>query len=304
MGWIMKIYVLVENKSNESYIGEHGLSLLIEINGTTVLFDTGQTGVFLNNAKKMNKDLSKLDYVVLSHGHYDHVGGLKRFIEGTKYNKTILVGKGFLNKKYKKENDEFIYNGITFDDDFYPFTFVDGYYKINEDISVHGNITNKNDFEEINPRFYLKNKNYENDLFLDEIFITIKTKKGLLLICGCSHVGVVNIIEEIEKRTNKKVFAFIGGTHLTNANMTRIEKTIDRFRQLDFIGACHCSGNSDILGIELKDKYIKIRSGDILKKDAKEEYIKLLKENKKKPDYKKEMYQAQTDKNYKDGDKN
>ena len=104
----LNITTLIENNPDPNYSlrYEHGLSLLLEIEDTRILFDTGQSGDFIANACKLKKNLEKLDYVILSHGHYDHTGGVKRFLKEMNNRPHFIVGEEFFRYKYKKIGDQ------------------------------------------------------------------------------------------------------------------------------------------------------------------------------------------------------
>lgn len=199
----LKITTLIENNSDENNIllSEHGLSLYIEIDEMKILFDTGQSGDFIKNAEKLKIDLNNLDYVILSHGHYDHSGGFTKLVENTKNPFKLIVGNRFFNKKYKLlESDEYKFNGNSFDEKFINRNNISTKYidqdsfNITEDAILFSNFERNTDFEVLNKKFYIKqNDEYMIDDFSDEIVLTVKTEKGLVVILGCSHVGVVNI---------------------------------------------------------------------------------------------------------------
>lgn len=116
----LKITTLIEDTPGSSKLYyEHGLSLYIEAGDIKILFDTGQSGNFIKNAVYLNKDLKNLNYVILSHGHYDHSGGFKKFADDVKTPYKLILGKGFFNKKYKLDiNGTYRYIGNSFDEEF------------------------------------------------------------------------------------------------------------------------------------------------------------------------------------------
>ncbi len=116
-----KITTLIENNPDENnfLLSEHGLSLYIETDEMKILFDTGQSGDFIENAEKLNVDLSDLKYVVLSHGHYDHSGGFRKLVDKVGNSYKLIVGEKFFNNKYKLiERDTYKYNGNSFDKEY------------------------------------------------------------------------------------------------------------------------------------------------------------------------------------------
>lgn len=295
----MKIRCLIENKETPFFIFEHGLSLLID---ESILFDTGKTSNFINNAKKLNIDLSKVEKIILSHAHYDHTGGIIDFIKEYDYKGNVYVGNEFMDNKYSLEDGNYIYKGIPFKLDELPnIKYVKNDLKLDKNITLYNGFTENNLFERINDKFYILDKTYIKDLFLEETVITIDTDKGLVLIVGCSHVGICNIADEIIKRTNKKIRGIIGGLHLSKESEEYAKKIIEKLKKydLEFICPIHCSGYEKLFRQEFKNKCKILESGDLFEIDeVKKEYKT---RNNKSLD---EAYGEQTDRNYKDGDRN
>lgn len=243
----MKITTLVENNSfNELLESEHGLSLFVEIDNLKILFDTGKTNLFLINAKKLNVDLTNLDYVIISHAHYDHSNGMK-YLKGRKdiitENTKIILAKDFFHKKYAFRKNEYDYNGINFKkDDFKNYKFVNDIEEFNNFI-IFRNFKKSNSIETVSDGFYRKDgKQYIKDTFDDEIVLGLKTDKGLFLICGCSHIGLINILTDIEK--NYKVCGVMAGAHLSKCSEERIDFTVNKLKekQYNYVSLMHCSG--------------------------------------------------------------
>lgn len=275
----MKITTLIENKSGErdELHTEHGLSVHIEVDGRSILFDLGQSGNFIDNAKSLDIDLKKVDYIIISHGHYDHSGGLERFIEEINPNAKLYLGDGFFNKKYRLSGeDDYEYIGNPFDEEFLKSNNIEFQYikddisRITENLSIYGNFIRNDEFENTNQDMYLEeNGDYKKDLFLDEISLGIKTDKGLIIIVGCSHVGIVNILETISRKTNMNIYAIIGGTHLVKEDDDKINRIIEYIKEKDIkiIGACHCTGKQGetMMGQQLEESFISNNTGVVLK---------------------------------------
>lgn len=260
----LKITTLIENKpsTNLKLYYEHGLSLYIEAGRIKILFDTGQSGDFLKNAELLKADLGKIDYVLLSHGHYDHSGGFEKFTDKSKESYKLIVGKDFFNSKYKLvEEGTYKYNGNSFDESFIDKNNIsikyikEDMYFISEDIMVFSNFESRNDFELLNQKFRTKhNDKYILDKFSDEMALAVKVHNGLVVIVGCSHVGIVNILKTIMKRTNMPIYGVVGGTHLVEADTLRLNKTIDFFKKNDIkvLRMSHCTGEEATERIELE----------------------------------------------------
>lgn len=275
----LKIITLIENNSDKNNIlySEHGLSLYIEINDKKILFDTGQSGDFLKNAEKLKIDLNDLDYVVLSHGHYDHSGGFRKLVKNTNKTFKLIVGNGFFDKKYKLMEDEsYKFNGNSFDEEFISQNNISlkcikqDIFNITEDVILFSDFERKNNFEILNKKFYIKeNDKYVLDDFFDEIALCIKHEKGLVIIVGCSHVGLVNILETIIKRTHMTIYAIIGGSHLIEADELRLNNTINYLKEknISIFRLSHCTGNSAVekLQDEFGKKFVYNNTGNVIK---------------------------------------
>lgn len=274
----ISITTIIENHSDvdNKYISEHGLSLLIKTKEMNILFDTGQTNNFLENMKAMNIDYNSINKVILSHGHYDHTGGICALLEKAKNIETVYVGDNFFNKKYKlKDDNTYAYNGIKFSEEsLYKLNnniekIKDNKKVINEELIIFHNFKINNDFEKLNKKFYINNSNeYILDNFQDEIALGIVTKKGLVLIVGCSHIGIINIINSVKSEINIPIRGIIGGTHLVDADKYRLKDTINELKKLnlEFLAVSHCTGdnNIDILKQEFKDKFIINNTGNVI----------------------------------------
>lgn len=261
----LKITTLIENSQgdNKELISEHGLSLYVEVDEVKILFDTGASGDFIKNAERLKIDLNKLDYVILSHGHYDHSGGFTSLVEKIGSSFKLIVGEKFFNAKHKLlEKERYKYNGNPFKEEFIDINNItikyvnEDMFKINEDIMLFSNFERKNSFEKLNENFFVREGNeYKLDAFSDEIVLAIKLKGYLFVVLGCSHVGVVNILETIIKRTNMPIYGIVGGTHLVESDELRLNSTIDFFKEkkINILGMSHCTGENAVK--EFKEKF-------------------------------------------------
>lgn len=272
----LKITTLIENMPGEDarLKFEHGLSLYIEFDGRKILFDTGQTGDYIENAELLGIDLKEIDTFIVSHGHYDHSGGVMKTIDLLRPGTKMYVGWEFFEPKYKiLEDKSGKYNGNAFTENDISDKSVN-VIKVNEDVTViSGNIIifknfkRKNDFENINSKFVIK-KDGEiiADDFLDEIALGLITHKGLVVIAGCSHVGIINILSNIQEKVRIPIYAVIGGTHLVEADNERIDKTVAAFHEMniEYIAVSHCTGENAIEKIkkEFNNKFILNNTGN------------------------------------------
>ncbi len=257
---MVKLVTLMDNLPSEhkALINEHGLSVLIEKDNHFFLFDCGASPTFMQNAYRLGIDLRKLESVILSHAHYDHAAGYRYLQDSFEAPKTLFTGNHFFEKKYERFGIKYTNLSAGFDRDFLiekkvQHRIVRDCTEISEGIWAIGNFNHKNNFEKIPPSFVKEvYENVENaliskiveDNFEDEICLAIETKKGIVVQVGCSHPGILNIVETVHERLNKPVYAVFGGTHLVHADEERIKETVRRLKLLgvEIIGFSHCSG--------------------------------------------------------------
>lgn len=248
----LKITTLVDNHAliGSKYWAEHGLSFLIEADGEKILFDTGQTGeVIAHNLERFNEDLSDLKHVVLSHGHYDHTGGLEEIAKRTD-NTTVYAHPDIFYDKYVKRDKKYKPIGIPFEEDelknSFKFNLKKKGAEIIGSVRTTGQIPRITKFEGVPKRFYIKKNNrYINDDISDDQALVLSTRNGIMVILGCTHSGIVNTLYHIKKITGKKdIFGLIGGIHLWSAKEGQLQKTAKVIKEFKprFIGLSHCSG--------------------------------------------------------------
>ena len=251
----MKITILMDNYSGKDsrLVAEHGFSCLIETPKAKVLFDTGQTGSFIKNAGLLEKDLSNIDAIVISHGHYDHTGGLKPLSEQIDLHGIPLwTGAGFFDKKYAKSDGSQNYRGPDFSEDGlkdmhlvhrtvqYPVL------EIFPDIYAVGMFERRSTLEQPNPHFLVqRNDSMQVDDFSDEIMLVIDSGASLTLLVGCSQPGILNMVEAVHERFEKPIGALIGGIHLNKAPLEHIQQVIGCLieKNISMLGLSHCSGD-------------------------------------------------------------
>jgi len=250
----MKLKVLVDNNTICKLRGEWGLSFYIEDEDKKILLDLGYSDLFMENARQMNIDLMGLDYIAISHGHYDHVWGMEKLIktyrkEGiSKENRPKILAHplAFL----PKINNRGIENGALITEDVVKRDFYTDFNKepiwITDKLVFLGEIERKNDFEgkKIIGKI-LKENGVEEDYILDDTSLAYKIDEGIIVITGCSHSGICNIVEHAKKVCkDDRVVDIIGGFHLHNASDKQVERTVQYMNEIKpkVTHPCHCTG--------------------------------------------------------------
>lgn len=249
----MKITTLIENEAghNKELKNEFGLSLFIEDEDISLIFDTGKSGDFIFNAQKLQIPLNNIKHVVLSHSHFDHTGGIRKLVDTFNNKFTLHISKTFFEEKHRITGVIHEFLGNNFNEKYIldkgiNINYIDtDEFKLSKNITLFTNFKSLNNFE--TPTRYYFRKIYDDyilDSMEDELVLGIDTSKGLLIVCGCSHIGIANIVENIKYRTQKKIYGIIGGLHLSKASDERIEKVLKYFDEcnIEFFGVSHCTG--------------------------------------------------------------
>ncbi len=246
----MQITILVDNTTNTQYLkAEAGYSVYLVEGKTKILFDTGETSLFLENAQRLGINLGDLDYVVLSHGHHDHSRGLHYLLplytENNAIKPVLLAHPQAFYRRVK--NDQEL--GLDLAEDTLSAGFmiqksIDPIW-ITDRIVFLGEIKRKFSFEGNNPiGVIIKDKISESDHIQDDTALVYKSNQGLVIITGCSHAGICNIIEQAKEICQeKRILTIIGGLHLRKPSADQLNGTIKYLRKskIDKLYACHCT---------------------------------------------------------------
>jgi len=233
-------------------LAEWGLSILIEADNHTILLDTGQSLSAAYNAIASGVNLSQIDKIIFSHGHFDHTGGLLYILKMLKRKVEIIAHPDIWTLKYARRPEQTMeYIGVPFAREAAEamgasFNLTREPVWISENIVTSGEIPMVMEYEKIDPALHIKDKGeFRPDPLLDDQALFIKFDKGLIIILGCAHRGVINTIRHAQKLTGiERVYAVIGGTHLVSASPQRIELTIAELLRsgVQKLGVSHCTG--------------------------------------------------------------
>ena len=250
-----RITVLVENTAGgRGLLGEHGLSFWIEWNGKRVLFDTGQGHVLLNNARRLGIRLDQIDAIDLSHGHYDHTGGLGDVLRNARAT-TVYTHPAAFEAKYAQNLDGSARDvGIPNLDkqmirDMAELVLVEEPTEVCSGLYLTGPVPRTTDFKDTGGAFFTDQACTEPDPLVDDQAAFIETQVGTVVILGCAHAGVINTLRHVQTLTrNRPIHTVIGGMHLLNASPERMDKTVAELRRLEVqrLLPCHCTGMAGV----------------------------------------------------------
>jgi len=262
----VRITILVDDQAGDGLIAEHGLSLWIEAGDRRILFDTGQGVALEANARKLGVDLSQTDILVLSHGHYDHTGGVARVLAAAPQAE-VFFHPAALQSRYS------IHDGVPKPvhmptgamDAIGRLPYIQRHWLLDpvillNGVGITGPVPRKTDFEDTGGPFYLDTEARRADFLEDDMSLWVKTPNGLIVCTGCCHSGLVNTLVFVLRISGAhRLCAVIGGFHLVHANNRRIERTTAVLRSLapDKVVPCHCTGKpvirmlKEVLGIRL-----------------------------------------------------
>jgi 7,8-dihydropterin-6-yl-methyl-4-(beta-D-ribofuranosyl)aminobenzene 5'-phosphate synthase len=256
----MNISVLTDNHAGSFTTAEHGLSYLIEHNGKRLLFDTGQSDMFVKNAEAMKISLSDINMVVLSHGHFDHGNGLG-YMSGS----SLICHPGCFVRRYRKSDNTYIGLKNSKDELSLFFNLINSAepYKISEKIFFLGEIPRLTRFESQTTSFVFEDGS--PDYVKDDSGIVILLKEGLFVITGCGHAGIVNTLEHARKITGiSALYGIMGGFHLKEVNnQTKETLRYIKDNKLKHVLPSHCTDLPALSAFHEAFGIKQVKTGDI-----------------------------------------
>lgn len=277
----LKLTILCENSVGRPghLIGEHGFACLIETGTGTWLFDTGSGLGLVNNAAELGKDLKTLNGIILSHGHYDHTGGLRQVLEHRNAATPIFAHPEIFQPRYWKSAFEKRTIGLPFtrqELEAYGarFELASGPVRLTEQILLSGEVPRRTNFEAEDPHLVIEPEPgvYQPDPLRDDLSVVLTTGKGLVIVLGCAHAGIINILDHfIALSGEERIRAVIGGTHLGPAPESQYLASLAALKRyrIDKIATAHCTGlaRAAQLSQEFCGRFLFAATGSVLEFD-------------------------------------
>jgi len=249
----VKITTLSENTASRgNLLAEWGLSVLVETGDGSILFDTGQSISVVHNAEILNVNLSRIGMIVLSHGHYDHTGGLAEILKKIGHEVDVVAHQDIWQEKYARDSDETYRRiGIPFKREELEemgarFKLTGEPFYVQRHVITTGEIPMTTEYEEVEANLLVREgEGFRLDILADDLGLIIDTELGSVVVLGCAHRGLINTLYHVRKLTHgRPVYAVLGGTHLLNASEYRIEKTTADLKEIGVrkLGVSHCTG--------------------------------------------------------------
>lgn len=269
----MRIVNLIENTDGgKGCVFEHGLSFYIETEKHKLLVDTGASDSFIQNAEKLGIDLTKVDLVILSHGHYDHAGGIMEFA-GRNAKASIYMQKNAGNGYYHKSAQTEKYIGIDPNIVTLPqVILVDGDLKIDSELFLFSGVTERRLFPEGNLELKYKNGNsFVQDNFSHEQYLVISGENKHILVSGCAHNGILNILQKYRSIYRGNPDVVISGFHMrkksgySDGDVAVMKETAEELKKTETIYYTgHCTGEYpyEVMKSILGEQIVYVHSGD------------------------------------------
>jgi len=276
----LRLTTLCDNLAGSlGWVAEWGLSILVQYKDEAVLLDTGGTDSVVRNAVQNGINLNQITRIVLSHGHKDHTGGLRQLLQTLDAGRQVILHPEAWASKYASRAEpvgsEMHYIGIPYAKEELEhlgaeFTLNREPVWITDEIVVTGEVPLETSFESIDKNLFVKNKGkYQLDTVPDDQALVVKTAKGLVVILGCAHHGMINTLLHARKITGEeRIHAVVGGTHLFRAGPDQLQQTIAALEEFNVahIGVSHCTGMPASMALmqHFKDRFFFNHVGKVM----------------------------------------
>jgi 7,8-dihydropterin-6-yl-methyl-4-(beta-D-ribofuranosyl)aminobenzene 5'-phosphate synthase len=273
----IRITTLSENTAGQpDLLAEWGLSILIEADGQHILLDSGETISVSQNAAALKIDLKEIDKIVLSHGHFDHTGGLRSLLAMIQHPVEIVAHPDIWAPKYSQRKDKparFV--GLPFqlqelESLGAKFTLSRLPVQLSPSVQTTGEIPMITDFESIDSGLVVRNgSGWQPDLLKDDLALIVKSSLGLIVVLGCAHRGMINTLRRVlELCGDQKIHLVMGGAHLKESTDEQIWQTVSSLNEMGVakLAVSHCTGNRavQILSQTYGDNFIFNSAGSVI----------------------------------------
>jgi len=257
---MIKVRCLVENtaKTSTGFWGEHGMAWHIQTPDGQVLFDTGQSGdVLLHNSALFGLDLAQIDALVISHAHYDHTGGLPRVLAHTRPGIPLYAHPDLFRERFSQRGDDYESIGLRISRaelearvelrlSAEPLEILPG-------VWTTGEITDRASFEGRSPHHLIRaGEGWQPAPYRDDFSMVLNTGAGNVVLLGCGHAGLLNILAHVRARFAGEIITIAGGTHLSSASGDMLQQAVDTLAATcgtPRIYPCHCSGHRAVVAL-------------------------------------------------------
>lgn len=251
---MIQVRCLVENtaKTSTAFWGEHGVAWHIQTQEGQILFDTGQSGdVLLHNATLFGLDLARIDALVISHAHFDHTGGLPTVLEHTRPGIPLYAHPDLFRERFAKRGAQVESIGLRITradlESLVELRLSAEPVEILPGVWTTGEITDRTSFEGRSPNHLIRfGEGWQPDPYRDDFSLVLKSGAGLVVLLGCGHAGLLNILNQVQAQFEGDIITIAGGTHLASATDNMLQQTVDRLQSTygtPHIYPSHCSGH-------------------------------------------------------------
>ena len=250
----MQLDIVCENTVGRpiSACGEHGFACLLQTPAGRWLFDTGSGETLQTNLAALDLDVRDLDGIILSHGHYDHCGGLLTLLRTTGprriYAHPGIFCERFWRGQHEQRNISLPFSRGDLEAAGAEFVFMKKFTELAPGVHFSGEIARRTAQEIGDPQLVTRfdtGDSWTTDKFADDAALAIETAKGLVILLGCAHAGLINTVEWFRRNLDqRRIHAIIGGTHLGPASDEQFAATVEYLAKLEFdrLGVSHCTG--------------------------------------------------------------